>query len=304
MKVVILTPNEMTAFLTAVDRDWLPFFAISAFTGLRSQEVGRLDWNEINSDRSIIDLPFEKSKNGNRKLEEIPANLLPILTPFARAEGPVMPRKKLAHAMVNGARDAGIVWKQNCLRHSFCSYAVALKGLDWTAMQADHSTQTLRKNYLEVVSKEEAAKYWATKPSVVLGEMPKEMVKKFSSAKRKARETNSEVVADLTAAIETPETTAALTEPTPALQPADLKVETPAPTKAKKAANAVKPKADPATLFATFKATKMVNPFRRRSATLSGSMQSPRPRSSKTSRPEPECRSATKRIFRVLSGGA
>jgi integrase len=164
MKVVILTPSEMESFLTAVDPDWLPFFAISAFTGLRSQEVSRLDWSEIKLDRSLIDLPFTKSKNGNRKLEEIPANLLAILTPLAKAEGPVMPRKKLAHAMVNGARNAGIVWKQNCLRHSFCSYAVALKGLDWTAMQADHSTQMLKKNYLEVVSKEDAAKYWAISP--------------------------------------------------------------------------------------------------------------------------------------------
>jgi integrase len=164
MQVVILTPDEMKAFLTAVDPDWLPFFAISAFTGLRSQEVSRLDWSEIKLDRSLIDLPFTKSKNGNRKLEEIPDNLLAILTPFARVEGPVMPRKKLAHAMVNGARNAGIVWKQNCLRHSFCSYAVALKGLDWTAMQADHSTQMLRKNYLEVVSKEDAEKYWAIHP--------------------------------------------------------------------------------------------------------------------------------------------
>jgi integrase len=164
MQVVILTPDEMKASLTAVDPDWLPFFAISAFTGLRSQEVSRLDWSEIKLDRSFIDLPFTKSKNGNRKLEEIPDNLLAILTPFARVEGPVMPRKKLAHAMVNGARNAGIVWKQNCLRHSFCSYAVALKGLDWTAMQADHSTQMLRKNYLEVVSKEDAEKYWAIHP--------------------------------------------------------------------------------------------------------------------------------------------
>ena len=61
MKVVILTPDEMTAFLTAVDRDWLPFFAISAFTGLRSQEVSRLDWSEIKLNRSLIDLPVSTS---------------------------------------------------------------------------------------------------------------------------------------------------------------------------------------------------------------------------------------------------
>jgi integrase len=53
-KIEILTPEEMSRFLSALDRDWLPFFAISAFTGLRSDEVGRLDWIEIKLGRSII----------------------------------------------------------------------------------------------------------------------------------------------------------------------------------------------------------------------------------------------------------
>ena len=62
--------------------------------------------------------------------------------------------------------------------------------------------------------------------------------------------------------METSETTAALPGPTPALQPPNLTVETPTPTKAKKAAKAVRPKVDATTLFATFKARKMVDPFR------------------------------------------
>src|SRR5258706_5401188 len=45
--------------------------------------------------------------------------------------------------MENAARKAGIDWKQNCIRHSYCSYAVATKGLDWTALQADHFTPLL-----------------------------------------------------------------------------------------------------------------------------------------------------------------
>ena len=127
-KIEILTPEEMTKFLVALDPDWIPFFAISAFTGLRREEVSRLDWSEVKLSRLLIDLPFSKSKNGKRKLEEIPANLFAILSPFARAEGSVKPKKKLALAMTNAALVAGIKWKQNCLRHSFCSYAVAGKG--------------------------------------------------------------------------------------------------------------------------------------------------------------------------------
>jgi integrase len=165
-KIEILTSDEMSRFLSALDWDWLPFFAISAFTGLRSDEVGRLDWNEIKLERSLIDLPPTKSKNGRRKLEEISANLLAILSPFVRAEGPVKPaNRKLSHARSKASHAAGIVpWKQNCIRHSFCSYSVAAKGLEWTAIQADHDIKMLKKHYLEMVTKEDAAKYWAIRP--------------------------------------------------------------------------------------------------------------------------------------------
>ena len=56
---------------------------------------------------------------------------------------------------------AKIEWKQNCLRHSFCSYAVALKGLEWTSDQADHGIAILKRDYREVVTKEDAAKYFS-----------------------------------------------------------------------------------------------------------------------------------------------
>jgi hypothetical protein len=72
-----------------------------------------------------------------------------------------MPKKKLQLAFENAAKAAGIApWPQNGLRHSFCSYAVALKGFEWTAAQADHSVQMLRKHYWEVVDKETAKRYW------------------------------------------------------------------------------------------------------------------------------------------------
>jgi hypothetical protein len=51
-------------------------------------------------------------------------------------------------------------WKQNCLRHSFCSYAVALKGLEWISDQADHSIAILKRDYWEVVTKADAEAYF------------------------------------------------------------------------------------------------------------------------------------------------
>jgi integrase len=151
-QVQILSPEQLEAFLNAVDRDFLPFFALSAFSGLRREEIIRLDWSEVKLDRNLIDLPFTKSKNRRRKLIEVPENLRQWLSPFARESGSVMPKKKLQLAFERAAKAAGVSpWPQNGLRHSFCSHAVALRGFEWTSMQADHSVQMLRKHYWEVV---------------------------------------------------------------------------------------------------------------------------------------------------------
>jgi integrase len=148
-QVEILTPEQLQAFLNVVDKDFLSFFALSAFSGLRREEIIRLDWSEVKLERNLIDLPFAKSKNRRRKLIEVPENLEAWLSPFVRKSGSLMPRKKLQLAFENAAKAAGIVpWPQNGLRHSFCSYAVALKGFEWTSMQADHSMQMLRKQLL------------------------------------------------------------------------------------------------------------------------------------------------------------
>jgi integrase len=42
-QVEILTPEQLQAFLNVVDRDFLSFFALSAFSGLRREEIIRLD---------------------------------------------------------------------------------------------------------------------------------------------------------------------------------------------------------------------------------------------------------------------
>ena len=112
-------------------------------------------------DRPLIDLPPAKSKNKRRKLVEIPENLAAWLTPQAKTEGSIMPRAKVQVAMANAVEKAGIEWPHNCLRHSFCSHAVALHGFTWTSLQADHSERMLRDHYREVVTKFEADAYFA-----------------------------------------------------------------------------------------------------------------------------------------------
>jgi integrase len=157
-QVSIFTPDELKTVLTSTTTDWLPAFSINAFTGLRRSEVERLEWSEIKLDRRLIDLPYTKSKNGRRKLIQIPENLAEILSPLAKTEGSLMPNRRF-DLEVKRLKALGIKWPSNVLRHSFCSYAVAVHGLTWTAEQADHSEAILKKHYREVVTKEDAAKY-------------------------------------------------------------------------------------------------------------------------------------------------
>ena len=152
IKVAILSPEALTRFLAA-DPDFIPYFTLNAFTGLRGAEVGRLDWSEVKLDQALVDLPAPKSKNGKRKLIDVPENLMAWLKPHARIEGSVMPAKKLQLAREHAAREAGIIpWPQNAFRHSFCSYAVKARGLEWTVDQADHGIQILRAVYKSMVT--------------------------------------------------------------------------------------------------------------------------------------------------------
>jgi integrase len=163
-KIGILTPEQLSAFMNVVDTKFIPSFTINAFTGLRRAEVERLDWSEIKLDRRLIDLPPAKSKNKRQKLVEIPENLAVWLRPFAQTEASIMPRANVQLAMENAVEKAGIEWPHNCLRHSFCSYAVALHGFTWTSVQADHSQRMLRDHYREVITKVEAEAYFAIRP--------------------------------------------------------------------------------------------------------------------------------------------
>lgn len=166
-RISIFPPETIQKFLSVVRVAFVPFYAICAFTGLRRSEVEQLDWNEVKLERRLIDLPPSKSKNGRRKLVEITDNLYAWLKPNEKETGVVLPASPgLQIVMEEAAEKANIAaWPQNVLRHSFCSYAVALKGLTWTSVQADHSERQLKSDYWEMVTKEDAEKYWAITPS-------------------------------------------------------------------------------------------------------------------------------------------
>jgi integrase len=181
----IFTPAEMTEILTAAREEMIPWLAIAGFAGLRTAEIQRLDWSEVNLTERHIEITAEKAKTASRRLAPITDNLAAWLKPYAKPAGPVAGFErwwneipKVAEA-VNAKREMAallkgkdhtkvhkFVWKHNALRHSFCSYRLAVvKNPAQVAMEAGNSPQIIHKHYHKLVSEVEAAKWFAVNPA-------------------------------------------------------------------------------------------------------------------------------------------
>ena len=162
----ILTPAQLAALLTASTEDVLPVVAISAFAGLRSAEIEKLDWSEVNLPSGFIEVTAAKSKTKKRRLVPIAGNLASWLQPLAKVAGPVAPvglRKRLDAAK----QRAGILdgWPQNALRHSYGSYRLAqCADAARVSLEMGNSPQMVFAHYRELVNPTDAERYWKIVP--------------------------------------------------------------------------------------------------------------------------------------------
>jgi len=169
----ILTVEQASRILAEASADpeqgLLPGITIGLFAGLRSCELKQIKWEEINLSTGNIEVTAEKSKSRHRRLVTVSPNLLAWLKPIAREHGLVLPPnwygrlgrlKKLANIQD---------WPDNAMRHSFASYHYARhQSADKTAFQLGHQdTKILFEHYRELVTREEAKRYWSLFPDKV-----------------------------------------------------------------------------------------------------------------------------------------
>jgi len=142
--------------------------ALEAFGGLRASSAFRLEPSDINFEERSILLPASKHKTGRRYLlEKLPDNLWAWLEQAKQIEGafgfssPVYSKEKAALFARAGVRNPG-----NILRHSFCSFHVALHmDAGRTALLMQHANQhMLYRHYRGCARHSDAEEYFRIVP--------------------------------------------------------------------------------------------------------------------------------------------
>jgi integrase len=141
--------------------------AIGAFAGLRDAEIKRLDWSEVDLTRGFIEVTAAKAKSARRRIVAIQPNLAEWLRPFSGRTGKVAPHDSLKR--IDTAFDAANLshWPKNGLRHSLASYRyAATNDAALVASGLGHTTTAMLFNtYRELVTPEEATRYFAIAPA-------------------------------------------------------------------------------------------------------------------------------------------
>jgi len=181
----IFEPKDVEAILNDClenDLPLLPYRVFGFFCGVRPDgELRRLNWSDLEWHEKVLRLRAEITKKKRLRFVEVGENAIKWLQEYQRrggmTDGPVVPFAQhdlRAHHRANWARVVGVTedgkpkrrWIQQVMRHSFCSYWLAMHGdIDRLVIQSGHeSKEVMWRNYYRATTKVEAEKFWNIRP--------------------------------------------------------------------------------------------------------------------------------------------
>ena len=154
---------------------------MGAFAGLRSAEIERLEWSDIDLAGRHIVIGASKAKTASRRVVPITDNLAAWLAAYAGMQGNVwmgghdefyeVQQETAAATEVKADPEKGIKgekpvkWKANALRHSYASYRFAQTGdAGRVAGELGNSASVVHRHYRELVKPADAERWFAVKP--------------------------------------------------------------------------------------------------------------------------------------------
>lgn len=163
----VLSPDDFDKLLRwCLEKGWcdrIVIFVLVGFCGIRVEEASRLRWSHLHLDKSIVEVPAEFAKKARFRNNRIPPNAMEWLRHVQdkRRTGRLI-GDRWKYSLRSAIESAKIDYRQNCIRHSFCSYALAS---GWSLadviayMGHSGSPSMIYSHYRNVVS-EEDGKHW------------------------------------------------------------------------------------------------------------------------------------------------
>lgn len=176
-EIEIFTPDELRLMFDAMRPEMTAWLAVAAFAGLRSAELQRLDWSEINLKTRYITVSAAKAKTKSRRLIPICDNLYAWLLDYQNSTGQFIPFENMPNqigwlvedvntVLTERRKPANFKWKHNGLRHSFISYRLAIvKDVAEVSIEAGNSPNMIHQHYRELVTEEEAKSWFSVVPT-------------------------------------------------------------------------------------------------------------------------------------------
>ncbi len=165
----VFTPAQIATILEAAEGPERALIAIAAFCGVRTAELQRLSWEDVQMAERVVIIRSEKAKTASRRTIEMPPNLVEWLQPFRGSDGTISPHSHehaLAWVFMKIARGAGVQWVKNGLRHSFCSYRLAVtKNAATVAHEAGNSPAVVHRHYSALVTEAQGQAWFDIRPA-------------------------------------------------------------------------------------------------------------------------------------------
>ncbi len=174
-EIQVFTPDETSKLLEKATVDFLPCLALGLFAGLRSAEIERVTWEDVDLKQGHIVVGADAAKTASRRIVPIADNLAEWLKPYADHKGRVWAhgRDWFHKCQLATAKAAGVNWKSNACRHSYASYMFAgCSDAGRVAGYCGNSPGVIHRHYKQLCTTADAVKFFSIKPASSANDQP------------------------------------------------------------------------------------------------------------------------------------
>ena len=176
-EITIWKPSEFAEMLNAARPELVPNLVLGGFAGIRTAEINRLDWADLDLGGKMVKVAASKAKTRSRRIVPLCDAAIAWLKPYSARTGKVAyyaETNKYAAAVMSDVRTARELqgyftepeWRKNALRHSYISYRLAdTQNAHRVAIEAGNSETIIFKNYRELVTEDEAKAWFSILPT-------------------------------------------------------------------------------------------------------------------------------------------